>query len=680
MTDILLEVFRALVVGIILLSFFQVRDKKEISSIDGWPYIVLGFGFLFFAVLIDITDNFEQLNRFVVIGDTEVQAFLEKVVGYLFGFLFIAYGIWKWLPRLLEYTRSKDQELRVSRGHLSKMESSLREAQELAHLGNWDLDLATGQASWSDEEFRLLGYEPGSVEPSAENFMRAVHPDDVAAVQAEMQRAMDPNETRPYRIEHRVVYADGFRVVDQRGKVSFNETGQPLRMFGTTMDITDRKQAEERIEFLAHHDSLTSLPNRYSLNERLEQSIRSARRRNLKQAVIFIDLDNFKLVNDTLGHNTGDKLLIEIAQRLKGQVRESDIVSRLGGDEFVVVLTCITQAMEAAPVVEKIFDQLNKPIEFDGYSLTVSPSIGVSIYPDDGMDGDTLMKHADTAMYHAKKLGRNNIQFFEKNMNIKAMERVALERDLRAALANNELEVYYQPQVIAVDGKVYGVEALARWQHPKLGFISPEKFISIAEESGLIVQLGQWVLDQSCRQLSKWHRDGLNHLRVAVNLSAHQLRSPELTTMISETLQRHRLDGSDLELEVTESTAMSNPDNAIKQLQALRDLGVTLAIDDFGTGYSSLALLKNLPVQILKLDREFVRDIETDDNDAAISSATLALSHELGLKVVAEGVENQNQRDFLLQQNCDFFQGYLFGKPEPAEALTKIHQHNQQKS
>ena len=437
-------------------------------------------------------------------------------------------------------------------------------------------------------------------------------------------------------------------------------------------DISERKANEARIDYLAHHDPLTGLINRYNLENRLDQAILSAHRDDLRVAVMFIDMDRFKAINDSLGHHVGDQLLIEVGRRLRDSVRESDIVARLGGDEFIVVLTHITDEMDAAPLADKILRSLGQPYIFDGKEMRSSPSIGIAVYPSDGADGPTLMKNADTAMYHAKEQGRNNVQYFTTAMNAAAGERLRLENDLHQALRNDQLHLFYQPQVIPHNGRCVGVEALARWRHPVHGDISPFKFIPIAEESGLIEALGNWVLEEACRQLRAWQAEGIDGLRMAVNLSAQQLRSPGLVQSVDAALERHGLKGSDLELEITESVAMENPERAIGQLQALRDLGIQLAIDDFGTGYSSLSYLKRLPIQMLKLDRTFVRDIETDPSDAEISAATLALAHNLGLKVTAEGVETEAQRDYLIQHQCDFMQGYLFSSPLPADEALKF--------
>ena len=435
-------------------------------------------------------------------------------------------------------------------------------------------------------------------------------------------------------------------------------------------DISERKTSEARIAHLAHHDALTGLFNRYSLENRLAQSLLAARRENRQMAVIFIDLDRFKIINDTLGHHVGDLLLVEVANRLSACVRESDIVARLGGDEFVVALTSLANDMDAAHVVKKIIAALEIPCEIEGKQLHTTLSVGISFFPDNGEDVDALMKNADTAMYHAKEKGRNNFQFFSPAMTAAATERHEIERDLRIALKNKEFELHYQPQVCANKGLIRGVEALIRWRHPDRGLIPPLKFIPIAEESGVIESIGSWVLEEACRQMAEWRKAGFDLKHVAVNLSAHQLRSPNLVRQVQSAIARFGLAPGQLELEITESVAMEDPERAIGQLRMLRDSGVELAIDDFGTGYSSLAYLKMLPIHTLKLDRAFVRDIETDENDAAISSATLALAKNLGLRVVAEGVETEAQRDFLTSHACNLLQGYLFGKPEPADVLT----------
>jgi len=449
-----------------------------------------------------------------------------------------------------------------------------------------------------------------------------------------------------------------------------DDKGEITHYIANFTDISEQKAAQERIHRLAHHDSLTSLLNRFSLESRLEQALLSARREGGQLAVMFIDMDRFKIINDTLGHHAGDKMLVEVAQRLQSAVRESDIVARLGGDEFVVVLTSMETGLVAASIAGKIVHMLSQPYHVANNELHSSPSIGISIFPADGEDVETLMKNADTAMYHAKDHGRNNFQFFASVLMTTAGERLELQRDLHTALTEGQFELHYQPQVCPSNNHIGGVEALVRWRHPQRGLILPAKFIALAEEAGLISALGEWVLDEACRQQSAWCSQGIKVPRMAVNLSVHQLRSATLVDRVGAIIAKHGMSEGSLELEITESVAMHNPERAIGQMMGLRKLGVELAIDDFGTGYSSLAYLKLLPIQTIKLDRAFVRDIESDENDAAISAATLALAHNLGLRVVAEGVETEMQREFLAAHQCDLLQGYLFSKPLPAAEAT----------
>ncbi|HJW24299.1 MAG TPA: EAL domain-containing protein [Rhodocyclaceae bacterium] len=448
-----------------------------------------------------------------------------------------------------------------------------------------------------------------------------------------------------------------------------DEEGRVTHHIGSFTDITERKAAEERIHYLAHHDALTQLPNRFHLHGRLDQALAMAHREARQAAVMFIDMDRFKDINDTLGHHVGDFLLVEVAQRLRESVRESDIVARLGGDEFVVVLSQVDDA--AVPVLaDKLLHRLGEPYRVADQALHSTPSIGISLYPKDGESVEELMKNADTAMYHAKAMGRNNYQFFAAAMNEATAERLALEGGLRRALERGEFQLHYQPQVDVASGRVVGVEALVRWRHPDKGLVPPMKFVPVAEDTGLILPLGRWVIGEALAQLAAWRRDGIALERMAVNLSAHQLRDASLQEFIISQLARHGLDGRSLELEITESVAMQHPECTIAFLNALRAEGIELAIDDFGTGYSSLAYLKRLPLDRLKLDRSFVMDIEHDSNDATISAATISLAHSLGLAVVAEGVETTAQLDFLRGLECDFAQGYHFSRPLPAAECT----------
>ena len=445
-----------------------------------------------------------------------------------------------------------------------------------------------------------------------------------------------------------------------------NEAGAITHHIARFTNISERKAKEEQIAFLAHHDPLTGLLNRHSLLDRLTQAVVTAQRQGLELAVLFIDMDRFKWINDSLGHLVGDQLLITIARRLQDLVRESDIVARQGGDEFVVVLTQVHKTHTIHRLAERIRFALAEPYEIDGRILNSSPSMGVAIFPSDGNTPEILLKNADSAMYHAKDQGRNAVRFFTQAMNDAANERIQLEQDLRLAIQAGAFQLHYQPQVYANTGEIYAVEALLRWHHPQQGPISPAKFIPLAEETGLIEPLGVWVFAEACRQYSEWRAKGIVGVIIAVNLSAFQLRSPNLIESVQACLQRYQIPVNAMEFEVTETAAMDDPARSIDCLRKLRNLGIRLAIDDFGTGYSSLAYLKNLPIHYLKLDCSFVAGITHSSSDAAICAATIALAHELSLKVVAEGVETEEQRDFLVKHSCDFLQGYYFGRPAPA--------------
>ena len=451
----------------------------------------------------------------------------------------------------------------------------------------------------------------------------------------------------------------------------------------TFTDIGERIETSRQLRHLAYHDPLTQLPNRLAFESQLTLSIRVAERDHAQLALMLIDLDHFKTVNDTLGHQVGDELLKSVAQRLSQSVRASDIVARLGGDEFVVVLPEIDSPTMASAIAGKIQRALADVSHSVGaHTLYATPSIGISLFPADGCDGQTLLRNADMAMYHAKDAGRNNYQFYADKMNEAAGERLQMENALRQAVSgitpvNSPFSLHFQPQVCPHNGQVIGLEALARWEHPVMGHIPPDRFIPVAEETGLIQPLGDWIFWETCRNIRTFRDVGLEGFRVAVNISAQQLRHENLPLVVRGALACYDLKPTDLELEITESTAMQNPELTLSVLDQFAAMGILLSIDDFGTGYSSLAYLKHLPIHRLKLDRSFVRDIQTDPNDAAICSATVALGHNLGLEVVAEGVETVEQRDYLTALGCDILQGYLYSRPIPAGQIIRYLQTHQ---
>lgn len=442
-----------------------------------------------------------------------------------------------------------------------------------------------------------------------------------------------------------------------------SKDGALLGYEGTNQDITARKIAEERIQFLAYYDALTGLPNRTLLQDRMGKALAGARRQKCKLALLFLDLDGFKVINDSLGHAVGDLLLQEVAERLKSWGREQDTVARLGGDEFLIALSQVKDQADVAVAAERLMDVMTAEFVVRGHSVNVSCSIGISIFPEHGADCETLIKNADAAMYSAKDGGRNNFRFFTEDMNVQVRERLTLEKSLRHALEQGDLFLVYQPQMEIATRKITGVEALLRWQHPDLGLVPPDKFIRIAENSGLIVPIGEWVLRTACRQARKWQDEGVPAVSVAVNVSAVQFRQQGFSELVGRVLRETGLAAQYLELELTETLLLANADVTLSVLKELRSMGLTLAIDDFGTGYSSFSYLRQFKVNKFKIDSSFIRDVATNPNDAAITAAIISMAKSLNLKVIAEGVETDAQVSFLRAHQCDELQGYYFSKP-----------------
>jgi diguanylate cyclase (GGDEF)-like protein len=551
---------------------------------------------------------------------------------------------------------------------ITEANRTLVSAQRLAGVGNWSNDLKTGKTTWSAELHRIFALAEGT--PPYEDIRRFDHPDDAETVRdavEEFQRTGNP-----YRIDHRIVLADGtMRHVQEQAEVSRDSEGHPTRIIGTIVDVTERKLAEARLAYLAHHDALTGLPNRTMLVERLEHSMAYAQRQDRYVAVLFLDLDRFKTINDTRGHARGDELLRQVAKRLRSVVRATDTVARSGGDEFIIVAGDVGGAGDLISVAKSVQSAFTTPLKLGTDEVFVSASIGVSVYPRDGTDVDTLIKNADAALYQAKDKGRDNIQYFTVDLVESAARRIGLEADMRRALDRGEFVLHYQPLVGLRSGTLLGFEALLRWNHPVLGLVLPEEFIPVAEESGLIVQVGEWVLRSACAQQRAWSDAGYDVRRVTVNISARQFQHRDLADIIGGIIAQTQIAPGALEIELTETLLMSDIPNSVATLRTLRQMGVSISIDDFGTGYSSLGYIKNFPIDSLKIDRTFVRDITTDRYDEAIAAAIIALARSLGLHVIAEGVESQAQ---LVRLGCDEGQGYFFGEPAaPAacEALLK---------
>ena len=455
-------------------------------------------------------------------------------------------------------------------------------------------------------------------------------------------------------------------------RLQLSRTENPPVFVAIIQDITARKHAEARLVYLANYDTLTDLPNRVLLGQRLAKAIDEAEHNERLLAVLFIDLDRFKVINDTLGHDSGDELLKVVAQRLSEAVRPGDTVARYGGDEFVLVLANVAHIDDVTRVVNKILGRLSPAITIGGRELFVTPSIGITLYPFDDRTGDELLRNADAAMFHAKEQGGNSFRFYTAELNARAERRLTLETSLRHALDRGEFLLHYQPQVDLLSGEILGAEALIRWQHPDWGLVSPAEFIPLAEETGLILPIGEWVLAEACAQARAWHDAGHAALRIAVNLSGRQLSQKDLPEIVASVLKRCAVARGTLELEITESLLMQDLEQTADTLDALVRLGVTVSMDDFGTGYSSLSYLKRLPIDVLKIDQSFVRDINADPDDAAIVQAIIAMAHSLGIKVIAEGVETAEQFAFLRQYRCDGMQGYYFNRPVPPEKFAEL--------
>ncbi|CAN5493676.1 hypothetical protein BH11PSE11_BH11PSE11_30310 [soil metagenome] len=556
---------------------------------------------------------------------------------------------------------AREEARRKIEAALQISEENLNRAQSVGKVGSWHIHIPSGHLECSAEAYRMYGL-PTTVK-DLKTFSHRLHPEDKAAVIDAWKEAM---KLSFYDIEYRVVVDGQTRWLKERAQLYRDADGNPLDAIGSVQDITERKHAEEHIRRLGHFDSLTGLPNRTLLADRFNHDLSMAQRNSGNLALLFIDLDHFKNVNDSLGHRIGDALLMEVAKRMKAVVREEDTISRQGGDEFVIVLPGIA-ADGAAHAAEKLLLTASQPYSIEGHELNITPSIGIAIYPTDGADFDALAQRADAAMYRAKSAGRNSFRFFTAEMQARSARIMQLEGALRRALERDQLRLHYQPQISLDDGRIIGAEALLRWQHPELGMISPAEFIPIAEDSGLIVPIGEWVLRTAVRQCKAWLDAGVGPLTISVNLSAVQFRHPRLTELIIEILDEHQLPPYLLELELTEGVAMDDPLGAIAVMDALDANGIRMSIDDFGTGYSSLSYLKRFKVYKLKIDQSFVRDIAADPDDRAIVGAVISLAGSLGLRTIAEGVETEEQLTFLREKGCGEVQGYYFSRPLPAD-------------
>ncbi|HET9769604.1 MAG TPA: EAL domain-containing protein [Acidimicrobiia bacterium] len=558
-------------------------------------------------------------------------------------------------------------ELRTA---LDTTADQLREAQAVAKVGIFEWDIAGDQVRWSDEVYRTFGLTPEAFPGTIGGYLASIHPDDRSLVESAIERSLRTLE--PYEISYRIVLPDGgIRWLQSRGRVR-SVDGRPVQVTGVCLDFTAQREAAEALSHLALHDPLTGLPNRSLFMDRLGQALRRLDRRDRVLAVLFVDLDRFKAINDRMGHAVGDEMLMAVGSRLREVLRPHDTVARLGGDEFVVLCEDLEDDRAAVRVAERVLAALDRPVSFGEQELTCSASIGIALSCRSDATPDALLRDADMAMYRAKETGRHRIEVFDNSARLRTQARVQTAEELRVAVDSDQLRVVYQPIVHLGQATASGVEALVRWQHPRRGLLAPAEFIQVAEDTGLVVPLGAWVLRQACRDLTGVLSDGgASELVVSVNLSARQLNTPGLVPMVESVLTEFGLEPWRLCFEITESILMDDVELAIAVLSDLRALGVRLAIDDFGTGYSSLGYLRRFPVDIVKLDRAFVAGLGSDTADDAIAAAVINLGHALGLSVIAEGVETEEQLTVLRALRCDRAQGYLWSAPQTPEALAQ---------
>jgi diguanylate cyclase (GGDEF)-like protein/PAS domain S-box-containing protein len=568
---------------------------------------------------------------------------------FLLGLLLLSYRRWK-----QEYNEHrKDEEALLS----------LRKAVENMQIG----------VTITNAEGKIIYTNPADAQMHGYRVGELIGKDARIFSPPEIRNPMTQPLRKRFRRESMNVRKDGsIFPVYLMSDLVMNSEGNVFATVTTCEDISERKRNEETINNLAFYDVLTGLPNRSLFNDRLRQELAKARRNNQLLAIVFIDLDRFKVINDTFGHNTGDMFLQAVSERLKSIVREGDTVSRPGGDEFLLLFPDIANIEAVTLIIKKIIKKLSEVFTLSDKELYVTASIGVSIFPDNGNDAETIVKQADTAMYYAKGQGRNNYQFYTPAISTASAEKIEIESNLRKALQQNELMLYYQPQVDLTGGKIIGAEVLLRWQNEEFGLIPPSRFIPIAEETGLIKSIGEWLLRSACAQTKAWQESGFPRMLMSVNVSMHQFKDKSFIKLLKDILQETRLDPRYLVLELTESALMENSALTISMLKELKSFGIDIAIDDFGTGYSSLSYLKYLPLSKVKLDQSFVQSVTINPNDEAISKAVIAMAHSLNLKVVAEGIENIDQLSFLRAHQCDEGQGFLFSKPVPKNEFVAL--------
>ncbi len=575
------------------------------------------------------------------------------------------------INKLLESYKKQQATTKRLNENFTKTQSNLLESQKMAKVGSFEYDMNTGQLTVSAQMYRILGIK-SKEGLEWKDFLEFIAFRDKKMVLQELSDAVEKGSR--FTLRHKL-YSQKRSMVDVETRVKVRKkSGGSVKVIGTVMDISSQMEAKKTIEYLAFHDSLTGLANRRLLHDRLEEAIALAKRYEHLVGVLFLDVDRFKFINDSLGHDIGDKLIKKIANVLKSVVRESDTISRLGGDEFVIVLPHLEGVEAAETVAKKINTVMKQPFNVADHTLFATMSIGIAVYPNHSSCKDEVIKYADAAMYRAKEMGRNNYQVYEMNMTRDLSDQLSLEQDLRRALkTDDEIQLYYQPKVNLKTGKIIGAEGLVRWEHPQLGVLYPDRFISLAENTGMIIPIGQKVLELAAKEIKAWEK---HNLAVAVNLSGRQFQHGSLVEDVKNIIEKYEIDPKCLELEITETISMNNVQNSIRILKDLKALGVTLSIDDFGTGYSSLSYLKKLPVDVLKIDREFVMDLHKDKGDVMISKAIIGMGKSLDYKIVAEGIEKEEHTEILNSMECEYGQGFFYSKAVAKADFDKLLEQN----
>ncbi|MFA5921501.1 MAG: EAL domain-containing protein [Methylococcaceae bacterium] len=630
-------------------GFDCLQAIREIPSMELLPIVMLTGA-----------DDIDSINRSFQLGATD---FIAKPIS------------WPTLPHRLRYLLRASSAL----NRLEKSEAELRTAQKIAHLGSWDWTVADDRMQWSDEVFNMLDVDPDDFHGHRLDLYKTLQSADADKLHQIIESCIKNKHN--FHLQFHIHHANGFEhVVLMRGEPVI-PGNSVTRIQGTIQDITERQRIDEQIRFLSYYDPLTGLPNRALFKEILGHAISSCNRYSSVLSALFISIDRFKRINETLGPSVGDRVLKMFADRLVTGVRDCDYVavnadydmnrnemtvSRLGGNEFTVLLNHIHDSRDSVKVAKRIFQIMAESFNIEEHEIFLGINIGIAVYPGDGNDEDSFIKNAEFAVSHARKQGQNTYQFFNKSLNVAAFHKLSMENNLRHAIERDELILYYQPKVNMREKRVIGCEALIRWQHPDFGLVPPSQFVPIAEDSGLITDISNWVLETACKQMHLWQQQGLRSLVMATNVSAHQFRQRGFVAQVDKLLTSLDLAPQYLKLELTESVLLENIGDALVTLREFHALGVHISIDDFGTGYSSLAYLKKLPISELKIDRSFIQDIPFNEDDMAITTAILALAKSLSLDVVAEGVEHEEQAAFLIQQGCEIAQGFLYSKPIPA--------------